>query len=248
MPVLCVFAGLICLAYFILLLIYSGFTSTFYLVWPVMAAGFFLLGWLFKIHFWQHLPTAVRAIALLLCSAGLIFFIGVEGMILKAATQEPPTSLDYVVVLGAHVRTSGPSRALALRLDKAYEYAVKHPDAILIVSGGQGSNEPCTESFAMKQYLTEKGLPKDRVLEEDQSANTRENLTFSKAMIPNGASVGIVSNGFHICRALHLAKILGYEDVSGIPANGDLLTQPANLLREFFAVVKDFWLVRPPQN
>ena len=248
MPVLCVAAGLICLAYFILLLIYSGFTSAFYLVWPIMAAGFFLLGWLFKIHFWQHLPTVVRAAAVFLCSAGLIFFIGVEGMILKASVQEPPTPRDYVVVLGAHVRTSGPSRALALRLDKAYEYAAEHPNTILIVSGGQGANEPCTESSIMKQYLTEKGLPKDRVSEEDQSANTRENLIFSKAMIPDGASVGIVSNGFHICRALHLAKTLGYEDVSGIPAGGDLLTQPANLLREFFAVVKDFWLVRPPQN
>ncbi len=244
MPVLCFAAGLVCLAYFILLLIYSGFTSAFYLVWPFMAAGFFLSGWLFKIHFWQHLPTAVRAVILLLCSAGLIFFIGVEGMILKASVQEPSSPREYVIVLGAHVRESGPSRALMLRLDKAYEYAIAHPDTILIVSGGQGNNEPCAESFAMQAYLEEKGLPADRILQEDQSSNTRENLTFSKAMIPAGASVGIVSNGFHICRALHLAKTLGFDDVSGIPASGDLLTQPANLLREFFAVVKDFWLVR----
>ena len=246
MPVLCFAAGILCLAYFILLLVCSGFTSTFYLVWPAMAVGFFMLGWLFKIHFWQHLPAAARGVILLLCSAGLVFFIGVEGMILKASIQEPPTPREYVIVLGAHVRHSGPSRALALRLDKAYEYAANYPNTILIVSGGQGSNEPCAESFIMKQYLTEKGLPEDRILEENQSKNTRENLTFSKAMIPQGASVGIVSNGFHICRALHLAKTLGYEDVSGIPAKGDLFTQPANLLREFFAVVKDFWLVRQP--
>ena len=62
-------------------------------------------------------------------------------------------------------------------------------------------------------------------------------------MIPDDASVGIISNGFHICRALHLAKSLGYKQVSGIPAKSDLATQPTNLLREFFAVVKDFWLV-----
>ena len=82
------------------------------------------------------------------------------------------------------------------------------------------------------------------VLEENQSTNTRENLIFSGELIPEGVSVGIISNGFHICRALHLARTLGYENVSGIPARSDLATQPTNLLREFFAVVKDFWLVR----
>ena len=79
---------------------------------------------------------------------------------------------------------------------------------------------------------------------EDQSVNTRENLIFSKSFLPEHASVGIVSNGFHICRALHLSKTLGYKNAAGIPAKGDLITQPANLLREFFAVVKDFWLLR----
>lgn len=243
MSILCFLASLFCLVYFLLLLLYSGFTSVFYLIWPVMSAGFLLMGWLFRIRFWQHLPLAIRAGLLILCSICLVFFLGVEGMILKGSLEMPKEPQDYVIVLGAHVRSSGPSRALVLRLDKAYEYATEHPDTILIVSGGQGSNEPCTESSAMRQYLIEKGLPAERILEEDQSTNTRENLTFSKTLIPEGASVGIISNGFHICRALHLARGLGYEQVSGIPAKSDLATQPTNLLREFFAVVKDFWLM-----
>lgn len=244
MSLLCTIAGIFCLLYFILLLLYSGFTSAFYLIWPVMAAGFLLLGWLFRIHFWQHIPSALRIGILLLFSICLIFFLGVEGMILKGALQSPAKPQDYVIVLGAHVRDSGPSKALALRLDKALEYASCHPDTIFIVSGGQGSNEPCTESSAMRKYLEEKGLSGERILEEDQSTNTRENLIFSKELIPEGASVGIISNGFHICRALHLAETFGYENVSGIPAKSDLPTQPANLLREFFAVVKDFWIVK----
>lgn len=244
MFLLCTVAGILCLLYFVLLLLYSGFTSAFYLIWPVMAAGFWLLGWLFRIHFWQHLPSVLRMAIILLFSVCLIFFLGVEGMILKGSVQMPKDEQDYVVVLGAHVRDSGPSRALALRLDRALEYAEDHPDTIFIVSGGQGSNEPCTESLAMKKYLTEKGLSEDRILEEDQSTNTRENLIFSKKLIPEGASVGIISNGFHICRALHLAETLGYENASGIPARSDPFTQPTNLLREFFAVVKDFWIMK----
>lgn len=244
MSILCTIAGSFCLLYFILLLLYSGFTSAFYLIWPVMAAGFLMLGWLFRIHFWQHLPSALRIGILLLFSVCLIFFLGVEGMILKGSVQMPEDTQDYVIVLGAHVRESGPSKALALRLDKALEYASAHPDTVFIVSGGQGSNEPCTESFAMKKYLMERGLSEERILEENQSTNTRENLIFSKEFIPEGASVGIISNGFHICRALHLAETLGYENASGIPAKSDLATQPTNLLREFFAVVKDFWIIK----
>lgn len=244
MSVLCTIAGVFCLLYFILLLLYSGFTSAFYLIWPAMAAGFLILGWLFRIHFWQQIPSVLRVGIILFFSVCLIFFLGVEGMILKGSVQMPREAQDYVIVLGAHVRDSGPSKALALRLDKALEYASGHPDTMFIVSGGQGSNEPCTESSAMKKYLTDRGLSGERILEENRSTNTRENLIFSKELLPEGVSVGIISNGFHICRALHLAETLGYENASGIPAKSDLPTQPTNLLREFFAVVKDFWLIR----
>lgn len=244
MSVFCTIAGILCLIYFLLLLIYTGLTTVFYLIWLFLSAGFLLTGHLFRIRFFQKLPLPLRAGMVLVFCLCLAFFLGVEGMILKGSLTMPKEAQDYVIVLGAHVRSTGPSRALALRLDKAYEYAKDHPDTIFIVSGGQGSNEPCTESSAMKQYLVEKGLSAERVLEESRSTNTRENLIFSAALIPEGASVGIISNGFHICRALHLAETLGYENASGIPAKSDLATQPTNLLREFFAVVKDFWLIR----
>ncbi len=243
MNLICLTAGILCLLYFIILLLYSGFTSAFYLIWPAMAAGFLILGFLFHHGFFTRLPGAARTGLLIFCAASFLFFAGVEGMILRNAVQTPVLGLDYAIVLGAHVRSTGPSRALALRLDRAYEYAIENPDTILIVSGGQGSNEPCTEASSMKSYLMDKGLPEDRILMEDESTNTRENLIFSARLIPDGASVGIISNGFHICRALHLAETLGYKNAAGIPAKGDLITQPANLLREFFAVVKDFWLL-----
>lgn len=244
MTILCFAAGIICALYFIILLLYSGFTSAFYLVWPVMAVCFLLLGWLFHIHFFARLPLMVRGILLALVVIGVLIFSGVEGMILRASVQEPAPRLDYAIVLGAHVRSTGPSRALALRLDTSLDYAAENPDTLFIVSGGQGSNEPCTEADAMKTYLEDHGLSSDRILMEDQSTNTRENLIFSAKLIPEGATVGIITNGFHVCRSLHLADSLGYEHAYGIPAKGDLITQPANLFREFFAVMKDYVLVR----
>ena len=243
MTVFCITAGVLCLCYFLFLLLYTGFTSAFYLIWPFIGAGFLLLGWLFRIHFWQLLPGILRGLLLSAAVLGLFFFAAVEGMILKGALTVPESGLDYVVVLGAHVRPEGPSRALRLRLSRALTYAEDNPSTVFIVSGGQGDNEPCSESSAMKAWLVSRGMDPERILEENQSKNTRQNLAFSKELIPDGASVGIVSSDFHICRALRLAETLGYDTVCGIPAKGDLPTQPSNLLREFFAVVKDFWIL-----
>lgn len=243
MSILFLIFGIACILYFFLLLLYSGFTSNFYLIWPLMSVGFFVISYLFRIHFLQNLPLPVRVVGLSFTAFCLLFFLIVEGMIFKGSVQMPSSSQDYVIVLGAHVHSTGPSRALALRLNKALEYAKENPDTIFIVSGGQGSNEAYTEASIMKQYLVEHGLDAARILEEENSTNTRENLLFSKEFIPDNASIGIISNGFHICRALHLAEVLGLENVSGIPAKNDALTQPANLLREFFAVVKDFWIL-----
>ena len=244
MHIICFAAGIVCALYFIILLIYSGFTSTFYLVWPAMAVCFVILGWLFHIHFFSQLPPSIREILLAFVAIGILIFAGVEGMILRASAQAPAPGLDYAIVLGAHVRSTGPSRALALRLDAALDYAAENPDTIFIVSGGQGSNEPCTEASTMKTYLETHGLSSDQILTEDQSTNTRENLIFSAELMPEGATVGIITNGFHVCRSLHLANALGYKHAYGIPAKGDLITQPANLFREFFAVIKDYVLVR----
>lgn len=244
MTVFCNIAGILCLLYLGGLLFYSGLTSAFYFIWLILSAGFFFTGWLFHIHFWQMLPAAARMALLAVLACCVLFFLSVEAAILKGALSQPAEEADYVIVLGAHVRSTGPSKALALRLDKALEYAADHPDTIFVVSGGQGSNEPCTEAEAMCDYLTARGMDASRILLEEKSTNTRENIIFSQKQIPDHASVGIISNGFHITRALHLARTLGIEDPIGIPAKSDLPTQPNNLLREFFALVKDYWLVR----
>ena len=53
---------------------------------------------------------------------------------------------------------NGPSRALQLRLDTAYDYLVENPDTIVIVSGGKGSNEPVSEAQGMYEYLAGREL------------------------------------------------------------------------------------------
>jgi len=53
------------------------------------------------------------------------------------------------------------------------------------------------------------------------------------------ASAAIVTNNFHLFRALHIAAAHGYGDVQGISAYSTALYLPNNMVREFFGVAKD---------
>ena len=130
---------------------------------------------------------------------------------------------------------------LKYRLDKAVEYLNENPDTVCIVSGGQGSNEPWSEAEGMARYLQEKGIDTARILPEDKSQTTEQNITNSKMLMKEGASVGIVTNNFHVFRALQIAKKYGLSDVCGIAADSTPKYLPNNMLREFFAEMK--WLL-----
>lgn len=115
----------------------------------------------------------------------------------------------YAIVLGAKVNGETPSLALKYRLDAALNYANEHPNVQLILSGGQGTGEAISEAQAMENYVVANGLSKDRLLLENKSTSTYENILFSKALLPEGvAEVTIISNDFHLARAQKLASKL----------------------------------------
>ena len=116
---------------------------------------------------------------ILVVVAAVILLAGVEtAFMIKAATAKPSENAT-VVVLGCRAYGSRPSIMLASRLDAAYEYLTEHPDAICIVSGGQGPDESMPEAECMYLYLTEKGIAPERIYQENRSTSTRENLLFS---------------------------------------------------------------------
>ena len=160
---------------------------------------------------------------------------------------------DFVVVLGAGLRSDGQvTTLLANRLDRGIEVWAaldRHADPdfapMLIVSGGKGSDERRSEAAAMAAYLTERGFPDDRLLLEDQSRTTEENLVFSRAIMDDlrpGARVAVVTSDFHAFRAAVLARQLGIRgQVTGARVAG--YYRPSALLREFAAVFMRYRLV-----
>ena len=95
----------------------------------------------------------------------------------------------------------------------------------------------------MFDYLAAKGISEDRIIKEDQSKNTFQNLTFSAEYLDKETdSVGVVSNNFHVFRAVKIAQKAGYQNVHGIAARGEPFLQLNNMMREFLGVLKDFFV------
>ena len=149
-------------------------------------------------------------------------------------------NFDYVIIHGCGL--SGGNRMTKLlsdRVDKAirvYGKCAKKP--FIIPSGGQGSDESVSEAVAMTDYLIAHGIPADRILPEDRSATTRENLLYSRQIIDNRQSSGrvaLVSSNYHIYRCLLLARDVGLK-CTGIGADVALYFWPSALIREFIAV------------
>lgn len=190
------------------------------------------------------LPIWLKYILYGLFTACLILFIIVESVIIYGAVHIDEVQADKVIVLGAGLKGDQITTSLLYRLDTAIEYYEKFPDTTLIVSGGQGVGETISEASAMYQYLIEHGIPKEKIIQEDQSTSTYENFKFSMQYIHTNDKVMIISNDFHMSRAKLIASRLGI-DAYGYSAPSHLPTIINFYIREFFAYLKDFILIRP---
>jgi len=169
----------------------------------------------------------------------LLSFLIVEGIIIynmnaKAADIEN----DYIVILGCQVEGSIPSVRLVQRVNAAVKYLKEHQNVKAVITGGQGPGEDITEAEAMRRILIENEIDEKRILKEDQSTSTIENLKFSNELYRLAdRNVIIVTSDYHIFRSLSIARKLGYKNVSGIPGKSQVFLLPVYLLREYAAVV-----------
>lgn len=217
-------------------------------VWALLLASlyFFLVRqqslWsrIFGRH-WQWM----EGLLYLLTVAGLTLAISLTAMIVRYAFfhSPPKDAQTTLVVLGCKIAGDRPTIMLRQRLDSAYQALEKDPELKCVVSGGQGADEQYPESRVMREYLIQKGIAPERIVEEDLSTNTRENLLYSMEIIRAQGwpeTVTLVTNGYHHCRAGMLAKRLGISFYNRYAPTSFYLV-PAYVVREYLGIVH-LWL------
>lgn len=209
--------------YFVTCVIYAGITLSGVWIWPALAI--FSLIRMIMLEKMEPLGKRgklslkiISAVYHLMMALLILIFITTEFFIIKAMNTVPDNGLDYVIVLGAGLRGEKPTRPLQLRIERAYRYLVNSPDTMVIASGGQGSDEIISEAEVIKNELVKMGIEPDRILLENKSTSTEENIKFSYLIIgENDKSVGVVTNSFHMYRAMLIANAEGHEVVA-VPA------------------------------
>ena len=109
---------------------------------------------------------------------------------------------DYAVVLGAAVKEDGnASRIMRQRLKAALRFMEENPTACVILSGGQGEDEPMTEAECMYKTILEMGADERRLIQEGNSFNTRDNLLNSMDIIEGRGGtekpIALITSEFH---------------------------------------------------
>lgn len=173
---------------------------------------------------------------------GLFYVVFLQIKISQYSKMEVPKNADYLIVLGARVKGTVPSLALAARIDRAAEYLKQNKETLIIASGGKGPGEDISEAESIKRELVSQGIDGSRIILEDKSTSTTENIKFSKKLIPNDAESGlIVTNNFHMYRALSMAHDEGLK-IQGLPSKTPKMAVVKSYTREYLAITKYYLL------
>ncbi|WP_257644350.1 YdcF family protein [Staphylococcus haemolyticus] len=154
---------------------------------------------------------------------------------------------DLIMVLGAGIFTEKVTPMLAERLNRALSVYQHQTDKCkIIVSGGQGPDEPISEALAMQRYLIQHGVHQSSIIMESQSTNTFENFYYSKKGIhnlySNSPNILCVTSQFHILRGMKLAHTNRMK-VDGIGSHTPYHFFDVALVRDFLALMYQYKLL-----
>lgn len=257
----------VCLAYYGVIVCYSGFSTSFAWFWPL--AAMFLLaltgGMAYGRFYPRRIPLWLSVSAFTFLGASIVILCAVEVLVFLGAASANTPNLDYVIVLGAKVEEGRISSSLQKRLDRAIEYSQRNPDTVWILSGGQGRDEPASEARMMYEYMRYNGVPERQLVMEERSQSTAQNISYSKEIIdrleeerdrqrtgqpdiPPGPymvaedkpiQIGVLTSNFHVFRATQIARRWGIKEVCGIGAPSDRILFLHLCVRECAAILKD---------
>lgn len=215
--------------------------------------------WLYVSHTqstWRRyalLLWRVASVLLLVWLISLVVFFAYLWRNMQQSEQQVQSGVwtaqpKAILILGSGSPDCAPSAVGKARLDMGFKLAQQFSDTPVVVTGGKSPFKECSEGEIMGNYLRAQGLAAGRVVQEEASTSTHENMLFSKPFLeqagvhPETDAVAIVTNHFHAPRSLAIARRAGYAHSYTVGAHTPLATRYNIWLREYFAYISG-WLL-----
>ena len=247
MPFILVFCGLLVVSNIALIRKEGGgFGNVLGIILSVMLAG----GGVLILAAGRYLNRTGMKPGVLLFVTGLaaVIYLYFECMVigtiiadLIAATHEPDKDKDFLIVLGCALKKDGtPGNILKGRLDRALRFYHDQREKtgegpVFIVSGGKGADEAVSEACSMEEYLLSAGIPAEKIIREERSTNTYENMLYSGEImnsIKKGGKTAFSTTGYHVFRSGLKARRVKLRAV-GMGAPSKWYFWPNAAVREF---------------
>lgn len=185
---------------------------------------------------------------ILLLLVGPIGYVGIGFVaylcwsLVYARIARRASSPAAIVTLGSGLRRDGSvPPLLGQRVSLGVRMLQLSPDAVLVLSGGRGDDEPRSEAAAMSEFAADLGVPRERMLVEETSRTTQQNLLFTRGLLAendiNGPVLAVTSD-YHAFRAATLLRTLGIPG-HAVGARTARYYLPSALLREYLALLRD---------
>ena len=194
-----------------------------------------------------YIETFTEGVISMLVTYLECILIGTVTFGIKAARHIPAFDKDYILIHGCQIREDGTlTPLLKSRADRALEFARMQKEAtgrdiVFIPSGGKGPDEVISEADAIGNYLLTVGVPPERILPENASTNTYENIRNSMQLIREHAGetepkAAFSTTNYHVFRAGLIAETLGAQ-MEGIGSPTKRYFWVNAFVREFIATL-----------
>lgn len=172
-----------------------------------------------------------------------VFFIGnvIVGSLINTAAP-----VEHAIVLGMALENGKPTKDLLYRLDKAEYFLENNPSSDLILTGGNPDESGRTEAAVMQELLSERGIPEEKMILEDQSSSTKQNFKNVAEITDPNSPVVLISSNYHMNRAVETAQKAGFTNVLRLPASSDPLCFGANMMWEVILDINE--LISPSRH
>jgi len=189
----------------------------------------------------KYIVILILIVSIMIVSINLYIIAVTKKKIYKIEELELIENIDCIVILGAGVRKNRPSPMLEDRLITGIDLYNKGISNKIIVSGDHGKKH-YDEVNVMKNYLQEQNIQSENIFMDHAGFSTYDSIYRAKEIF-KAKKIVIVTQEYHLFRALYIAKKLDIEAYGVIANRREYQFQLKRDIRETAARVKDFFKV-----